>query len=242
MFKFEAFDEPRQERSGPGRRRRDRIDCAQTRTWARAVVHASGLSLRALDEKFGVASSGTWSRYAAGLVSPTNERVGLVEEAYPGTSRYFLTKFWDGIRPDMLGRINPQLLFDWLEEPMRAKYVLSQEDSDALFWRKESNRQEELIELIDMASEQSSSFDVAQAIVAITHEAVFSQSRSQFIFCVETWARYCAILEMLPPHALVEYYFPGGDLVNFGLYLFEFVKYHPYFENEESIAEEMFGT
>lgn len=242
MFKLIYSDEPVATRLKPGRPRRDSVDSARTKTWARAVVVASGLSLRALDDRFGAPDSGTWSRYAAGLVSPVPDRVTEVEEAFPGTARYFSTLFWQAIRPRMLGYVDPRLLFEWIEEPLRSKFMLPPEERDELFWRKATKPVDVLVELLKMVRAHEEPFDVAQAIVAMTHEAVIRQDRDHFVYCVEAWAQYCVILEELPPHALLEYYFPDTVLVEFGRHLFAFVESHPYFLREHSRAELMFGT
>lgn len=105
-----------------GRPARSPFESARAKSWARAVVQMSGLSLRALDRHCQAAGSGQWSKYVAGRVSPTTEKLDIVEALVPGSSRCYLSPLWELLDPKALGLFGPRKIYEWLDEPLRSKF------------------------------------------------------------------------------------------------------------------------
>lgn len=219
-----------------GRPRRDDIDIARTTTWAWAALHQSGLSQRALDKRFGGASSGIWSRYSAGVVAPSEARVAAVEEIYPGTARYYLSPMWAGMRPHLLGKQAPRTIFECLDEPLRSRFIQPPSGPNAIFWRREGNPGDDLNWLMEVTRAGKQPFDVATALVAMTNEAALMQNRSYLAACSEAWAGFFRYLSLYPMG-----YMPDDVLEYFGRSIYECVRDHPFLQRRESVALKVFG-
>lgn len=164
-----------------GRPARSPFESARAKSWARAVVQISGFSLRALDRHCGASGSGQWSKYVAGRVSPTTEKLASVEVLVPGSSRLYLSPLWELLDPKSLGRFGPRQLYDWLDEPLRSAFCLRLSDVP-LFWRPPENIEAELRSVMTLAFTYRQPFDVLGALLGSAHEAVATQNRKRLAY------------------------------------------------------------
>lgn len=177
-----------------GRPVRSPLDTARAKSWARAVVQASGLSLRALDRHCQVPGSGQWSKYVAGRVSPTAEKLAIVDAVVPGSSRYYLSPLWDLLDPDSLGRFGPRQVYEWLDEPLRSTFCLPSSE-DPLFWRVQPNIEAEFSLIMKLAFKYEQPFDVVAALLGCTHEAITSQNRERLAYASASLWYLCGRLD-----------------------------------------------
>lgn len=169
---------------------RDYVDEARTIAWFYVVARASKLHLRELDRQFGTGTSGAWSKYRYGRLSPSSERINAVERVYPGTQRYFEAPLWRLIRPELLGGISPRRAFEWLLPPLRDRFMVRGAAEEDVFWRKPSDLGRDLSHLLAEAEKPGKSLDVATALAALFHEAVLMQDKMQFATCFNAWVLY----------------------------------------------------
>lgn len=188
-----------------GRPARDAIDAARTIAWFYAVAEVSQLHLRGLDRQFGSGTTGAWTKYRYGQLSPSPERLAVVEEAYPGTRRYFESPLWRLIRPGTLGQIAPRGAFEWLPLPMRARFVLPNSHEETVFWRRQGALEQDIDFLLAEAEKPGQSIDAGTASLALLHEAVLMQDKVRFRACFIAWLRY---LERRREH-LIMLHVPG---------------------------------
>ena len=164
-----------------GRPARSPFESARAKSWARAVVQMSGLSLRALDRHCQAAGSGQWSKYVAGRVSPTTEKLDIVEALVPGSSRCYLSPLWELLDPKALGLFGPRKIYEWLDEPVRSKFCLPLSDIP-LFWRVPEHIGAELSSVMTLAFTYRQPFDVLAALLGSTHEAITTQNRERLAY------------------------------------------------------------
>ena len=183
-----------------GRPARDAIETARTIAWFYAVAEASQLHLRGLDRQFGSGTTGAWTKYRYGQLSPSPERLAAVEEAYPGTRRYFDSPLWRLMRPGTLGQIAPRGAFEWLPLPMRARFVLPDSHEETVFWRRQGALEQDIDFLLAEAEKPGQSIDAGTALLTLLHEAVLMQDKARFRTCFVAWLRY---LERRKEHVIM---------------------------------------
>lgn len=175
-----SFDDaPAGARGRPGR---SATEHARAKGWARAVVQLSGLSLRALDRHCQSPGSGQWSKYVAGHISPTSEKLALVDAVVPGSARYFLSPLWGLMEPASLGHFGPRDIYEWLDEPLRSTFC-SPLGGNQLFWRNQRpNVKAEIESVMTLAFSYRQPFDVVAALIGCVHEAITSQSLERLTY------------------------------------------------------------
>ncbi len=172
-----------------GRKPRTEVDAVRTRFWAEIVMTQTRLGVRELDARCGAASSGQWSKYAAGTSSPSPSRLAQIESLFPGTTRYYTSPFWDLIAPETLGVESPRPLFQWLNEPLRSRFTHDRLRGD-LFWRKPSQLDDDLLWLMNSDFTPEQPFDVFVALLALVHESVSLQAVARFTRCERAWREF----------------------------------------------------
>jgi len=146
--------------------------------------------LRELDRRFGSGTTGAWSKYRYGHLSPRPERLAVVEQTYPGTRRYFEAPLWRLLQPGYLGRIYPRSAFEWLRPPLRERFVIRHANEEAAFWRQPGNLRQDLQYLLDLSNQPGWSLDVGTGLAALLHEAVLLQDGARFADCFLAWVLY----------------------------------------------------
>ena len=173
---------------GRGRPKREITDKLRTQVWVLAVEQASGLSANSLEIQFrgiegGKSSTGLWSKYARGTVSPNQALIDRVESIYPETARWFRHIAWDLLRepPTTLN----DLKNGFFALPPEMKEILVFEDGiDEALWRRPGDVAATYRELLFLEEEAE---DTLAGLILLIKEAEFRQNAYQLQEGIRTW-------------------------------------------------------
>jgi len=174
-----------------GRPRRNYVERVRTMAWFQAVRVASDLKINELDRLFGSGTSGTWSRYRIGSISPSTAALRKVEQKYVGTSRYYMAGFWElgshpipAPVPVIRAAIDTSLLLKW-----KTIYIAKGASEASVFWRTPLT----VRYCIRLAAKLMirSPLDSATLLLASLHQTALAQDASGFVIAAEAWARFC---------------------------------------------------
>ena len=172
---------------GRGRPKREITDKLRTQVWVLAVEQASGLSANALEILFrgieeGKSSTGLWSKYARGTVSPNLALIDTVESTYPQTARWFRHLIWDLLR-------EPPSTLDGLKKNFFAlplvirKQLVFEKGREEAFWRRPGDIGTTYRELLNLKNIE----DALAGLILLMREAEFRQNAYQLQEGVGTW-------------------------------------------------------
>lgn len=123
----------------------------RVRTWVEAVLHASGLTLVELEQKYSdaktinpVARSCIWDKYRNGSVAP---RIGIkpngelhlagrVEIDYPGTLQWLISPLWRLSDKAPMGMNEIRSIYEGMIYLFKSIFVETEHKTTGVFWRR----------------------------------------------------------------------------------------------------------
>lgn len=163
-----------------GRPRREEADVLRAQVWVLAVEKASGQRADALEAKFRALpeekrTAGLWNKYARGELTPKSALIDKVEQAYPGTARWFHHPLWRLLRAEPVTFAELKELFFCLAAETRQLLVI-EEKREQFFWRV----QEDVADTREEIMKIEQGIELLTASILLMQESEFRQETYQF--------------------------------------------------------------
>lgn len=173
-----------------GRPQRPALEDIRTVVWAQSVCTAAGKPLRELEPLLGRDGrwNGLWSRYARGLVSPSEDRIVRINAKLPGTRRYFDSPLWILIEN---GDFTRSELLDsalWLGKLFRDMFVSDMRQAKGPFWRNRIDPFATLVESTRLIGYQPHGLDAMTSLLIVLRESELMQDAWLYLSAMRAWA------------------------------------------------------